>query len=283
MDRRFFLQSASAVAASSLFRPSKHASAGEFTGKIKKAIKFHMVRDKLSVEDKFRLIRDLGFDGVETRVALGKENEELVRSYANASEKTGLPIHGLIHSNNPTLAEAIDQAKMLGATSVLHVVGYKPDGSYLENYHRTQDIVRRALDHAQKHQVMILCENVWASHLIEPIGMARFIDELESPMVGIYFDVGNVVRWGWPHHWLEVIGDRAKKLDIKEYDLDIAMKEGMRKGFGKPLGEGSIDWKKVREQLKVIGYQGWATAEVPGGDRDRLADVAAQMDRVLDL
>ena len=113
--------------------------------------------------------------------------------------------------------------------------------------------------------------------------MARFIDEIDSPMVGIYFDVGNVVRWGWPHHWLEVIGHRAKKLDIKEYDLDVAMTDGMKKGFGMPLGEGSIDWQKVREQLVKLDYSGWATAEVPGGDRNRLADIASQMDRVLDL
>ncbi|NND97153.1 MAG: hypothetical protein HKN47_07485 [Pirellulaceae bacterium] len=102
-------------------------------------------------------------------------------------------------------------------------------------------------------------------------------------MVGIYFDVGNVVRWGWPEHWLEVIGKRAKKLDIKEYDLQIAMKEGMRAGFAKPLGEGSIEWSKVREQLGRIDFRGWATAEVKGGDEERLAEIASQMNTVLDL
>tara|TARA_R110002049_G_scaffold72490_6_gene187334 strand:- start:7586 stop:8440 length:855 start_codon:yes stop_codon:yes gene_type:complete len=284
MDRRRFLTSAATAAGSCALAGRTPLAAGEFTGKIKKAVKLHMASDKISVEEKFRQIQDCGFDGVETRIALGPENRELVQSYARASEKTGLPIHGCVHSNNPTLIEAIDQAKFLGATSVLHVVTYKADTvSYLENYKATQDIVRRAADHAEKQQVMILCENVWASHLIEPIGMARFIDEIDSPMVGIYFDVGNVVRWGWPQHWLEVIGHRAKKLDIKEYDLDIAMKEGMRKGFAMPLGEGSIEWDKVREQLAKLDYSGWATAEVRGGDRARLLDVAQQMDRVLDL
>ena len=52
--------------------------------------------------------------------------------------------------------------------------------------------------------------------------------------------------------------------------------------FG-PLGEGSIEWAKVRSELAKINYTGWATAEVRGGDRDRLAEIAAQMDRVLDL
>jgi len=51
-----------------------------------------------------------------------------------------------------------------------------------------------------------------------------------------------------------VLGKRVKKLDIKEYDLTIGMNEGMRKGFAKPLGQGSIDWAKVRAELAAIDY-----------------------------
>ncbi len=283
LRREFFKKTSAACAAGTLAASSGRLVAGEFTGKIHKAVKFHMVTGDEPVEDKFRLVKELGFDGIETRAKLGPQDAELVRSYRRASEKTGLPIHGVIHSSNPDLAGAIDQAKMLGANSVLHVVRYDKKIGYMQNYRETQAIIRRAIEHAEKQQVMILVENVWASYLIEPLGMARFLDELDSPMVGAYFDVGNVVRWGWPQHWLEVLGKRAKKLDIKEYDLNVAMNEGMRAGFGKPLGQGSIDWAKVRQQLASIGFQGWATAEVKGGDRQRLADIAAQMDQVLDL
>ena len=242
-----------------------------------------MVTGNMSVEKKFQLVKDLGFDGIETRVALGEKNAALVDSYRAASQKTGLPIHGLIHSDNPTLIEAIDQANYLGATSVLHVVPYNQKLSYRDNYAKTQEVIRAATEHAEESQVMILLENVWATFLIEPTSMARYIDEIDSPMVGAYFDVGNVVRWGWPPHWIEVLGPRIKKLDIKEYDLGVAMNEGMRQGFQKPLGEGSIDWPKVREELAQIGYTGWATAEVRGGDEARLRDIATQMDQVLDL
>jgi hexulose-6-phosphate isomerase len=281
MDRREFLLSVSA--ATTVLAAQDQAAAGQFTGKIKKAIKFHMAEGDAPVEDKFRMIKDLGFDGVETRAALGAEQQALVRSYAAASEKTGLPIHGVIHSSSPDLAGAIEQARSLGADSVLHVVRYDRSISYLQNYRDTQSIIRQAIEVAEKKQVMILLENVWATFLIEPLSMARYIDELDSPMVGAYFDVGNVVRWGWPEHWIEVLAARIRKLDIKEYDLEVAMNEGLRGGFDKPLGQGSIDWPKVRAQLAVIGYQGWATAEVRGGDRARLADIARQMDQVLEL
>ncbi len=289
MRRREFLAGTSVAMGTALLE-SRQASAGQFTGKIKKAVKLHMVdagetdaASDRTVERKFRLVKELGFDGIETRAALGEKNGSLVDAYERASQKTGLPIHGLIHSSNPDLIGAIDQAKRLGASSVLHVVRYNKKISYADNYSQTQQIIRRAIDRAEEHGVMILVENVWASFLIEPMGMARYLDELDSPMVAAYFDVGNVVRWGWPEHWLEVLGDRVKKLDIKEYDLSVAMNEGMRKAFDKPLGEGSIEWAKVRLQLAKIGYEGWATAEVRGGDRTRLTEIAAQMDRVLDL
>ena len=280
MKRRHFLLASCALSVASTTNIVASAANSE---NIKKAVKYHMVTGKLSVKDKFQMVQDLGFDGIETRVALGEKNRALVDAYRDASQQTGLPIHGVIHSSNPTLTEAVEQAKYLGANSVLHVVPYNQKIGYFENYQQTQRTIQAATSRAEEKQVMILLENVWATFLIDPVAMARYIDEINSPMVGAYFDVGNVVRWGWPPHWIEVLGSRIKKLDIKEYDLKIAMSEGMRNGFQQPLGSGSIDWKKVREQLTRINYQGWATAEVKGGDRSRLKDIANQMNDVLQL
>lgn len=288
--RRFLLRSAAAAATAGCLSalPSVTATAQstsdvDFKGRIKKAVKYHMIREDLSPADKFRLLQDLGFDGVEPRAMLKPAQQDAVRDLANAREATGLPIHGIVNSSNPDLASAILQAKQLGATSVLHVVRSDETANYLQNVQATRDIILRAVDEAEKQQIYILIENVWASWLIEPLTMARFVDDIGSPWVQVYFDVGNVVRWGWPHHWIQVLGQRIKKLDIKEFDLKVAMNEGMRTAFNKPLGQGTVDWEKVRQELKQIDYQGWATAEVPGGDRTRLADIAAQMDDVLKL
>lgn len=288
IDRRGFLaESGMAVlAAASTAGVLSHprlAESGVFAGRIRKAVKYHMIQESLSVEDKLKMLSDLGYDGVEPRAMLKPDQAAEVKALVRASEKIGFPVHGVVNSSNPDIIAAIDQAVMYGANSVLHVVRYRKDISYLQNYRETQDIIRKAIDHAEKKQVSILLENVWATFLIEPLGMARYIDELNSPFVQVYFDVGNVVRWGWPQHWIEVLGTRTKKLDIKEFDLKIAMNDGMRKAFDVPLGEGSVDWAAVRKELLAIKYRGWATAEVRGGDRTRLADIAAQMDQVLDL
>ena len=130
---------------------------------------------------------------------------------------------------------------------------------------------------------MLLVENVWNNFLLSPLEMARYIDELESDTLGVYFDIGNVVRFGWPEHWIRTLGTRIKKLDIKEYSREKQNDEGLWKGFDVKIGEGSVDWAAVRTELKALNYKGWGTAEVSGGEEDRLADISARMDRVLDL
>jgi len=287
INRRCFLQKSGLVLAGTavpalLGRPSL-ANAGVFAGRIRKAVGFMMIEEDLSVEDKLRLAKDVGFEGVETPTHLLDKKTPEPRVLARASEKVGVAVHGVVNSSHPDITGAIDEAAVYGATSVLYCVRPDPRGSFMENYRRTQETIRRAIPHAEKKRIHILIENIWNTFLIEPLTMARYVDELDSPYVKAYFDVGNVVRWGWPQHWIEVLGKRIIKIHIKEYNLEVAMNEGMRKGFDFPLGQGSIDWARVREVLQKIGYRGWATAEVRGGGRQRLAEISEQMDQVLDL
>lgn len=277
ITRRQFVGTTAAVGAAALSPGALEG--GEFTGKIQKAVKYHMVQEDLSVLDKFKLLKDLGFDGVEPRVNTAEDRAALLK----ASEATGVKIHGVINSDNPFIDHAIDLAKYYGGTSVLLVVPPDPKGSYLENYQERQEIIRRAIPNAERNNIKLLIENVWRSFLIEPLTMARFVDELDSPMVGVYFDVGNNIPWGYAGHWIEVLGKRIGKLDIKEYSRTLQNEQGLRAGFQVEIGEGSVDWKRVRDELAKIEFSGWATAEVRGGDRQRLADIASRMDNVLDL
>ena len=260
--------------------PLKGTSAQVTGGRILKAVGWGMIDNSLTVEDRLRLAKDVGFAGVEV-TRHGREEKLEPAALARASEMIGIPIHGVVNGNQPDLEAAIDDAATYGAQTVLHVARTDPEVSYMENYRRTQELIRGAIPHAESKKVKILVENVWATFLIEPLTMARYVDELGSPWVKAYFDVGNVMRWGYPQHWIEVLGKRIDKIHIKEYSLKVAMKEGMIKGFDLPIGQGDINWTRVRDELKKIGFQGWATAEVSGGNREKLADISAQMDRVL--
>jgi hexulose-6-phosphate isomerase len=280
INRRHFIQASGVLLGGAAFAA---AAAGQPGGRIKKAVGWGMITgEKLSAEDKFRIARDAGFEGVEVSRYGSKKDAPDPKELARASEKAGIPIHGVSNGGQGDLEAAIDDAAIYGADTVLHVVRADPEAPFMENYRRSQEMIRAAIPHAEKKRVKILVENVWATFLIEPLTMARYLDEIGSPWVRSYFDVGNVMRWGWPQHWIEVLGKRIEKVHIKEYSLKIAMTEGMAKGFDLRIGEGDINWKRVREELQKIGFQSWATAEVRGGDRQRLAEISAQMDRVLD-
>ena len=284
--RRTFLQQTSAtLLASSVLHPlagfaGEEKNSGKQT-RIKKAVKYQMITENIPVMDKFKMLKDLGFDGTEIHFRTKVDPKEV----RNAIDATGVQVHGFLNSSRDELKDSIDQAKYYGGTSVLVVAGrVDQNNPYDVVYKQQQAKLRKHLPFAEKQGIKLLVENVWNNFLLSPLEMARFIDELESPAAGVYFDVGNVVRFGWPDQWIRILGPRIVKLDIKEYSRAKQKDEGLWKGFQVEITEGDCNWPEVRQALKNIGYtQGWATAEVKGGDRQRLQDISERMDRTLDL
>lgn len=264
---------------------------------IRKAVKFGMIDEDLSVHGKFELLQELGYDGVEMSSPNELDNAEVIA----ARDATGLPIHGVVDSVhwNKTLSDpdadvraeglagletALRDAKAYGASTVLLVPAVvNADVSYDDAYTRSQAEIRKILPLAQELGVRIAIENVWNQFLLSPLECARYIDDFQSRWIGAYFDIGNVVNFGWPEQWIRILGDRIMKLDVKEYSRELRDSSGPFAGFRVPLGEGSVDWPAVLEALADIEYEGWATAEVEGGDRARLQEIADGMNRVFEL
>ena len=293
VSRRGFLAASAAVAVIAEQSFTSAADAEKPAVKLKKAVKIGMVREGKTLTDKFRLLKELGYDGVELNSPSGLKKADVLK----AQDATGLPVHGVVDSihwrqtlshPNPKvraaglkgLMTALDDAKAYGASSVLLVPAVvNKSVSYKDAYVRSQAEIRKALPLAAKLNIKILFENVWNNFLLSPVEMARYIDEFESPWVGAYFDVGNIVRYGWPEHWIQALGKRIGKLDIKEYSRKLQHSKGPGAGFRVKIGDGDCDWPAVMKALKTIGYSGWATAEVRGGKRARLKEIAERMDR----
>jgi hexulose-6-phosphate isomerase len=69
------------------------------------------------------------------------------------------------------------------------------------------------------------------------------------------------------------LGHRIIKVHIKDFNHHT--------NKWAEIGEGTVDWPQVCAELGRLNFCGWATAEVGGGNRKRLAQIKAQMDRVL--
>lgn len=262
-----------------------------------KAVMYGMVQVDLPMREKFALLKEVGFDGVELNSPNEYDDEEVL----DAIGSTGLAVHGVVNSvhwqktlSDPDTSvreEAVDalrtalrDANTYGASTVLLVPAVvTADVPYDEAYRRSQAEIRKAIPDAARQGVRIAIENVWNQFLLSPLEFARYVDEFESEWVGAYFDVGNVVTFGWPEHWIRVLGARILKLHIKEYSRAVRDTQGPSAGFRVPLGEGDVDWSAVRQALEDVGFSGWATGEVAGGGRERLREISERMDRVLGL
>jgi hexulose-6-phosphate isomerase len=295
MHRRQFTKSALAGIAGLSIVP--HYAFSEAPPIHKKSLKFGMIEEDLSVLEKFQLVKDLGFHGVELDSPHELNDQEILE----AKEKTGLEVPGLVNSlhwkkplsdPDPAVREActasmisaLHQCKKYGGSTVLLVPAVVNDQvAYDEAWERSTAEIKRMLPTAKETGVKIAIENVWNNFLISPLEAAQYIDQFDDDMIGWYFDVGNIVRYGWPDQWVKILGHRILKVDVKEYSRKKQTDEGIWEGFKVKLGDGDSDWSKVNAALKKIGYSGWGSAEVPGGDRDRLKEISQRMDRIFQL
>ena len=255
--------------------------------RIYKSCKWGMIETGGSVLEKFQVCKEVGFDGMELISPSELKSDEVVR----ASLATGMPVHGLVDMKHwdirlsspdsavrtegrQLLEQAIRDCHAFGGFSVLLVPGKVngADETHDDVWQRSIPEIRQVLPTASKLGVQVLIENVWNGFCEKPEEMRDYLDEINSPWVGAYFDIGNVRKFGPSEDWIRTLGRRIVKLDVKDW--------GQSNGFCK-IGDGDVNWAAVRKALAELEFTGWCTAEVTGGDRAELADIARRMDSVL--
>ena len=288
INRRSFLKYSTAVAVGTSLLGSMGSPAVAQNGrKWFKALKIGMLPENLSDIEKFKLAKRCGFEGID---AVPIADLEAAREQAKLARDAGVPIHGVVFGGwhapfsdpDPNVVEkglagmktALRCANAMGATTVLLVPAVvKENVRYANAYTRSQKHIRKLLPLAEEMGVVIAIENVWNKFLLSPIEFARYIDEFKSPWVRAYFDIGNVIIYGYAQDWIRTLGKRIIKLDLKDFK---------RKGYQwTNLGDGDVNWPEVRRALKDIGYEGYMTAELAGGDEAYLSDLAKRIDIII--
>jgi len=153
----------------------------------------------------------------------------------------------------------LEVASLLGADTILVVPAFVKDDEHAYDacYKRSQEELAKIMPVAEQLGIHVGVENVWNKFLMSPLEMARYVDELNSPYAGVYFDVGNVLNFGFPEQWIRILGHRIKKVHVKDFKTTT----GNVTGFV-PLLAGNVNWPGVAAALREIGYDDILTAEL---------------------
>src|SRR5436189_3646678 len=257
---------------------------------LKKGLVFDMVSDKLSYADRFKQVRDSGFEVVQ---ALTEPDGGKAQEMKQAADAAGIRIDSVMNvdhwqyplsSNDPAVIEkslngmrtSLHNAQLWGSDVVLLVPAVvNGQTSYRDAWTRSQAQIRKLIPLAQELKVVIGIEEVWNKFLLSPLEMAQYIDEFKSPWIKAWFDVGNVVLYGYPQDWIRTLGKRVVKVHLK----DLKRRED---GYAwVNLGDGDVDWMAVRQAFTEIGYTGSAVTELEKGDESYLRDVSNRVDRLV--
>lgn len=203
---------------------------------------------------------EIGLDGVEVSFDGGPEgdlrNEEVRQAYLAEAKRLHLEICSLAmgslnrvpYASDPQaeiwVAESIDVMVKLGVRVVLLPFFMRGEIKGDETLQASviQEL-KKAAPKAEKAGVVLGLETALNAdeHL-------RILDAVGSPAVKVYYDVSNMLRRGNDiYREIPQLGSRICRIHMKEPDC--------------LLGQGAVDFVRVRRAIEAIGYDGWLVIE----------------------
>lgn len=215
----------------------------------------------------FDVARQIGLDGVQVSLGTAANNMQLRRpevqqNYREAARRAGLEVASVaIGEMNEVpyksdartvewVSDSIDVCQALGVNVVL--LAFFSKGDLRGDKAGVDEVVRRlkaVAPKAEKGGVKLGIES-WLS-AEEHVAI---LDRVGSPAVQVYYDVCNSNDRGYDiYREIRLLGKRICEFHAKEN--------------GALLGQGKVDFKRVRAAMDDIGYTGWVQIEgaVPPG------------------
>jgi L-ribulose-5-phosphate 3-epimerase len=254
------------------------------------------------------LLKRAGFDGIE--LWLGDRpwfqmhtSDADLRARAKQIQDAGLVVSDIanildweenIASRDPARREAasrhierqIEAAQIFATDAILIVAGVVSEETpYNEVYKRTVGTLQRLAEVAAKARVKIGVENCNSEQrfLLSPREFSTFLDEVNSPWVGIHLDVGNIHDTGFAEQWIEIHGPRITRIHVKD-----VLKHRGRCGDQSVYTNiflGDNNWPAIHQAMRKVNYDGWLIAEMESRYRyaadQQVFDTAAALNRFI--
>ena len=239
---------------------------------------FSLVVREDGAEEVLRRVKEAGFRGVEPtfhpKGVPSPERAEEAKMLGEMARRLGLEVPSMrggplfwdafpfrVEETLELTKRALEAVKAMGGDLLLVVPGRWREGmSYLEMYRKGVEVAKEMGRVAEEVGVRIGFENVENRFLLSTKEWCDFLDEVGSPYLGMYFDVGNIIYTGLghPQDWLRDLRRRILRIHLKD----------ARRGEVLRLGEGEVDWEAVTEAIRAVGYDGWAFVELPIPEED---------------
>jgi hexulose-6-phosphate isomerase len=249
------------------------------------------------IRDGLQLCKEIGYHGLEILLT---ESGELTMQSGRADyaalrkmstdagvEFTSICGGGSLTDDDPAVVatskaqirKMLEAAEALGIDTVLVTGGRVNEKVAYDTAHdRLLNAIRELRPDAERHRVNIALENIWNKLLISPLEFRNFVDTVGSPYVGVFFDTGNILLYGYPEQWIRILGNRIKKIHFKDFKID----HRERRYEWTQLMEGGVDWPAVMREIRAIGYDDYVITEVCG-TRDVYEETCRVMDTILAL
>lgn len=254
---------------------------------MKKGISIWAFPDDWSLDQSCKLAKDAGFEGIElayhtSGLITPDSTPEALKEIKQICVNHGLEISSLAsgifweinmlsedeserNEAKTHVVHMLEIASELELPAILVVPGFLGPfeagpavvGDYQLAYQSGIATFQELAPEAERLGVAIGIENVWNKFISSPIEMKLFLDEIDSPFVGAYFDVGNCLRTSYPEHWIPILDKHIKGIHFKDFRVDIGNLDAFV-----TLLEGDVNYPAVMQALSKIGYQGYCVVEV---------------------
>jgi L-ribulose-5-phosphate 3-epimerase len=215
----------------------------------------------------FEVAKEIGLDGVQVSLGTAADDmrlrkPEVQQQFKEAAKKAGLQVaslaigelNGIPYKSDPRTVKWVSGSIDVCKAFDVHVVllAFFGNGDLRDDKAGVDEVVRRlkaVAPKAEKAGVILGIES-WLSadqHL-------EILERVGSKSVQIYYDVCNSNDRGYDiYKEIRLLGKRICEFHAKEN--------------GSLLGQGKVDFRKVRAALDDIDYQGWVQIEgaVPDG------------------
>jgi hexulose-6-phosphate isomerase len=269
----------------------------------KSTVRTHVPKET-PLDQALSIIRDAGFHGVQLILGVTEGDVRLnmseaeVRDVARLVKASGLKAHSFMPSTlgrlldpNPAerdaaigrFAQGLEIAARMGVRVMLvHPGAVSETCAYDKAMQWCTEAFRRLLPVAKKTRCCLAIENVWNRFLLSPLETCAFVDQFESDAVRCYFDVGNIILYGFAEQWVRILGRRIVEVHLKDF------RRGVGTGYGfVPLLSGDVNWAAVMRELRAIRFDGFACAELGRYAHDpgyqSLRDASSAMDAILKM